>query len=68
MAAEPSTFLNRRLVTDKPYRLRSLPANWPLQSGPRLRLNPPVWIYPDKRYRLKLDLDAGTAMVSEEAS
>lgn len=67
MAAR-STFLDRRLVTNKPMALRSLPAGWPLRSGPRLRVEPPVMLDPGKRYRVALDLANGTAIVSEEAS
>lgn len=59
-----STFLNRRLVVDKPMMIRSLPANWP-QRGARLRVDPPALCAPGKVYSVELDLEANRATITE---
>lgn len=64
----PSTYLDRRLVVNRPTMLRSLPADWPARGGPRLRLTNPALLDPSKRYRVSLDLEAGTATITEESS
>ena len=67
MAANPSTYLDRRLVVDTPVYCRSLPADWPRGTGMRLRVDPPVLLDPSKRYRVALDLEAGIATVREDS-
>lgn len=62
-----STYLDRRLTCGGQARyLRSLPANWPERDGARLIVDPPVLLDPNKKYRVRLDLDAGTASVVDD--
>jgi hypothetical protein len=62
-----STFSNRRLtIGNTPRMVRSLPEDWPHRTGQRLIVDPPALLSPEKTYRVALDLERGTATISED--